>query len=114
MAEETFTVHFNKRKSFFIVHLHDVHPDTFARKKGGRWGYFLQADGAGSVGYFGDVHFVASRLRQSLISHELEHLRAAWYWEVLGETLTRKNEERFIAFLDVLTDNFYRAYEKAV
>lgn len=107
-----FRFHFQNKKQYSLVYLWDVHPTTFASWKGGYWGYFEKAvDALPSVGLFGELHFVRSRLRIDTIVHELDHLRTEWMW-ANGITITRKNEERMATFLDELVRNFLRELKK--
>lgn len=108
---EEFTIHFNKKKQFITVFLWDVHPNTFANWKAGRWGYFIAKWENPKVGFFGEVHLVESRVRPDLVVHELDHVRTEWMW-ANGTTITRKNEERMTEFLDKLVGSFYREYLK--
>lgn len=105
-----FRVYFNRRKFWINVYLDDVHPATFERRGGGRWGYFVAGGGEGQ---FGDVHLVASRVRHDVVVHELFHVAAAYmlsHWCLL----TPKTEERWASLLDELTRGFWREYEKQV
>lgn len=106
-----FKIYFNKKRQWIDVYLWDVHPNTFANWKGGRWGFFLAEWGNPKQGYFGSVHLVKSRIRPSLVVHELEHVRVEWMWSN-GITITRQNEERMTEFLDKLVDGFYREHNK--
>lgn len=103
-----FRVYFDKRRAWIGVYLDDVHPSTFDRHGGGRWGYFVSG---GSEGQFGDVHLVASRVRPDVVVHELFHAVAAY---MLGRwcLLTPKTEERWASLLDELVRNFYRELGK--
>ncbi len=104
-----FRVYFNRRKSYVNVYLDDVHPDTFDRRGGGRWGYFTPEHDDGQLG---DVHLVASRVRPDVVVHELLHVAAA-YMLSRWCLLTPKTEERWASLLDELTRNFWKEYEKA-
>lgn len=106
-----FVVHFNKRRQFFEVYLWAVHPDTFANWGGGRWGYWQNVRESDRTGKFGEVHFVKGRLRFDTIVHELDHIRTDWMWS-RGETITRKNEERYAKFLDEIAGRFIRELRK--
>src|SRR3972149_505274 len=99
--EHDFRVYFNYRSQWAEVYLHDVHPTTFSRRKGGRWAYFAANCENHRKGKFGELHFVRSRVRFDVIVHELDHLRTEWMW-ARGETITRKNEERMALLLDEL------------
>src|SRR3972149_6893889 len=107
-----FKFDFNKRKQYCEVYLWDVHPTTVARWQAGRWGYFLPTWENANKDKFGELHFVKGRLRFDTIVHELEHLRVEWIWSH-GETITRKNEEKYTSFLDELTRRFIRELRKA-
>lgn len=106
-----FKVYFNRRRQFFEVYLHKVHSRTFYRWGGGRWGYWSNVRDNSRRGKFGEVHFVKSRLRFDTIVHELDHVRTDWMWS-RGETITRKNEERYATFLDEITRRFIRELRK--
>jgi hypothetical protein len=110
---DEFLIYFNKKKQWIKVTLWDVHPNTFANWKAGRWGYFLATYEHPKQGLFGEVHLVKSRVREDLVVHELDHVRTEWMW-ANGETITRKNEERFTEFLDQLVGKFYIEYRKIV
>ena len=108
---DNFRVFFNRRKQFFEVYLHDVHPNTFKRKGGGRWGYFVKTWEHPRRGRFGEIHLVKNRIRPDIVAHELDHLRCEWMfskWIIV----TPKNEEWFCTFGDSLTRNFWREYVK--
>lgn len=106
-----FKIRFNHNRQWATVYLHNVHPNTFYRKGGGRWGWFAPAWTNPKVGLFGELHFVKRRLRFDGIVHELDHLRTAWMW-ARGETITRKNEERYATLLDELCRKFIRELRK--
>lgn len=109
--EYDFKFYFNRRKQFCEVSLWDVHPNTFARWNSGRWAYF-QADYTNPrLGKFGELHFIKSRIRFDTISHELFHLATEWIWSG-GDTLTRKNEEKYAVFFDEITRKFIRELRK--
>lgn len=107
----TFKIYFNKKKQWINIYLWDVHPNTFSNWKGGRWGYFIAEWKDNRYGHFGSVHFVKSRIRPSLVTHELDHVRTEWMLSA-GFTIIRQNEERMTEFLDKLVDGFYREYNK--
>src|SRR5512139_1800110 len=109
--EPNFIVHFNRGKQFFEAYLWEVHPTTFERWGGGRWGYWHDLRENDKVGKFGEMHFVKGRLRIDTIIHELDHLRTDWMWS-RGFTITRNNEERMATFLDELTRRFVRELKK--
>jgi hypothetical protein len=106
-----FLVRFNKGRQFFEVYLWDVHPTTFAAWGGGRWGYWTGTRTNDRLGKFGEVHFVKNRLRFDTIVHELDHVRTDWMWS-RGETITRRNEERYACFLDEIVRKFVRELRK--
>lgn len=108
---DKFNIYFNKKKQWIEVTLWDVHPNTFQQWKAGRWGYFLATYENPKLGKFGEIHLVKSRVRPSLVIHELNHAWVEWMWS-RGETITRKNEERLISFNDSLVDKFYKEYNK--
>lgn len=109
---ETFRLFFNRRRNWVCVYLHDVTPETFDRRGGGRWAYFVppvEADGPG--GLTGELHFVADRVRSDVVAHELIHTIAAWMRQRKME-LNARNEERIATIMDELTRNFWREYER--
>lgn len=107
-----FKVYFNRKRQFFEVYLHSVHPNTFANWGGGRWGYWNNETRSNErLGKFGELHFVKSRVRHDAIAHELFHVLVDWMWS-RGETITRKNEERYATFLDEITRRFIRELRK--
>ena len=108
---ESFRVFFNRKRQFFDVYLHDVSPNTFNRKGGGRWGYFVATWEHPRRGKFGEIHLVKSRVRPDTVSHELDHLRCEWMFK-RWIILTPKNEEQWCKFGDELTRNFWREYGK--
>lgn len=110
--EKKFKFFFNKGRQYVEVFLWDVHPNTFERWKGGRWGYFIATYDNSKDGKFGELHFVKSRLRFDVVYHEVRHVCVEWMW-ANGETVTRKNEERLISFEDKIANSFRRALEKA-
>ncbi len=109
--ENDFVFYFNRKKQWSKVYLWDVHQNTFANWRAGRWAYFLPVWENCKYGLFSELHFVKSRLRFDTISHELDHLRTEWMW-ANGITITRKNEEKMAEFLDLLTRNFLRELRK--
>jgi len=109
--EQSFTVYFRKRSQWFNVYLHETSHETFKRKGGGRWGYFIPRWENSKSGWFGDIHLVSSRVRVDSVSHELDHLRCEWLFaNRIG--LGTRNEEWFCKFGDELIRNFYREYDK--
>lgn len=106
-----FRFDFNKKKQYVDVFLWEVHPNTFARWKAGRWAYWLATWEKPRAGKFGELHFVRNRATIDTITHELFHLFAEWIWSG-GETLTRKNEERCASFFDQITRRFIRELKK--
>lgn len=106
-----FVVYFNKRRQHFEVYLWAVHPDTFAKWGGGRWGYWDNERESDKAGKFGAIHFVKRRLRFDTIVHEIEHVRVDWMWS-RGDTITRKNEEKYTILLDELVRKFIRELRK--
>ena len=107
-----FRLYFNRRKQFAEVFLWEVHPNTFANWGGGRWGYWQPVQDRTKYGKFGELHFVKSRIRIDVIVHELDHLRTDYMWSI-GETITRRNEEKYAKFLDELVRRFVRELRKA-
>jgi len=108
---ESFRVYFRKRKQFFDVYLHFIHPNTFQRKGGGLWGYYQPYKERGRFGLFGQIHLVRSRVRVDVVAHELDHLRCDWIFTNKIKLSTR-NEEWFCKFGDELTRKFWREYDK--
>jgi hypothetical protein len=110
-----FKIYFNKNRQWLSVYLWDVHPNTFQIWKGGRWGYFHSKWDNPKLGFFGELHFVKSRLREreDTVSHELLHALIDWMWSN-GFTITRLNEEKMCEFMDELTRKFYREYRKTL
>jgi hypothetical protein len=106
-----FRIYFNRKRQWADCYLHNIHPKTFQRRGGGRWGYFQNNPSSPRVGLFGELHFVRSRIRFDVVVHELEHLRVEWMW-ARGETITRKNEEKMTSFLDELCRKFVRELRK--
>ena len=109
--EYDFTIRFNKGRQFVEVYLWAVHPDTFAKWKGGRWGYWTPIRTSDRKEKFGELHFVRSRLRFDTIVHEIDHFRTDYMW-CRGDTITRKNEEKYATFLDEITRKFLRELRK--
>lgn len=103
-----FHVKYKKSEYWIKVFLHEVHPTTFARWKNGYWGYFILSE---EEGYFGELHFVKSRLRFDTIVHEIDHARTELMWSN-GFTITRKNEESMATLLDQMVRNFLRELRK--
>lgn len=108
---EGFNIYFNKNKQWVKIILWDVHPNTFANWRGGRWGYFISTYENPKIGEFGEVHLVKSRIREDVIAHEMFHVMVEWMWSN-GETITRKNEERYTEFLDQLVGKFFKQFNK--
>lgn len=106
-----FRVCFRRNKQFFEVYLEDVHPNTFHRRGGGRWGWFLATHDNPRRGLFGEIHLVKSRVRMDVVSHELDHLRCDFLFSN-RISLSTRNEEWFCKFGDELTRNFWRSYER--
>jgi hypothetical protein len=107
----TFKIIFNRNKQYLNVYLHDISHETFNRKGGGRWAYFQSSWESPRYGLFGELHFVKSRIREDVVSHELLHVLIEWMWSN-GFTITRQNEERMCEFMDELVRKFYREYNK--
>lgn len=110
-CEASFKLFFNRRKQWVCVYLEDVHPETFKRNGGGRWGYYLQNGERGRAGLFGEIHLVRSRVRSDGVSHELIHLLAD-YLRARGTAITVYNEERIAELFDNWTRQFWREYGK--
>ena len=111
-AVVTFRVYFNRRKQLIDVILHDVHPNTFERRGGGRWGYYDEASGRNlKKGLFGEMHLVKSRVRSDTVAHELFHLLCD-YIRSREVYLSNMNEEYYALKFDEFTRNFWREYKK--
>lgn len=109
---ENFRIYFDRRRRWVCVYLHDVAPQTFERRGGGRWAYFEPAAERGRYGVLGELHFVSSRVRPDTVAHELIHVLADWMREK-GMTFSERSEERIAVMYDELTRNFWREYGKA-
>jgi len=110
---KSFSIYFFSNKQWIDVYLHDVHPSTFDKRGGGRWGYFVSCWENSKYGLFGEIHLVSSRVRHDVVIHELDHLRLEWLFANRVGLGTR-NEEWFCRFGDELTRKFWREYEKHV
>lgn len=110
-SSPTFRIYFNKHKQWIDVYLDKVHPNTFANRKGGRWGWFLGTSEHPKRGILGEIHLVESRVRPDSVAHELDHARTEWML-INGTTITRSTEERMASFLDELTRKFWREFKK--
>lgn len=106
-----FRVYFNHHRQWFDVHLEDVHPDTFNRHNGSRWGYFQANYEFPRRGLFGEIHLVASRVTRDLVAHELLHLWIEWL-RTKDITIVPQNEEKYVVLFDELTRRFWKEYEK--
>ena len=104
---ESFVFYFRRRRQSIKVFLWDVHPNTFANWKAGRWGYFLATWKSPRLGTFGELHFVKSRLRIDTVVHELQHVIIEWMW-ANRTAITGKNEEYLCTFMDELVRNFIK------
>lgn len=108
---DKFSFYFDKGKLLWIdVYLYDVHPNTFASWRAGRWAYWQPEDPCRS-GLFGSLHFIRSRLRLDTISHELDHVRQEWLW-ANRSAWTGKNEEAIVEVKDRLLWRFLRELAK--
>jgi hypothetical protein len=106
-----FTIYFSKKRQWINVYLWDVHPNTFANWKAGRWGYFEPKWENPRYGFFGEVHLVESRIREDLVVHEMFHVLCEIVWSK-RDTITGRNEERHAELLDSLVREFYKGYNK--
>lgn len=109
--EYDFKFHFNRRKQFCEVYLWKVHPNTFARWGSGRWAYFVASYENPRIGKFGELHFIRDRLRYDVVNHELFHLATEWMWSG-GDTITRRNEEKYATFFDEISRRFIQELRK--
>lgn len=110
MSDLGFRLFFNRKKQWVDVCIHDVHPNTFERHGGGRWGYFEYSEPLPKFGKFGELHLVETRIRVDLIAHELPHVTIRWF-SSRGLDIF-KHEERFCVMIDELTRNFWKEYKK--
>src|SRR5512143_207951 len=108
---EAFRVYFNRRRQFVSVFLHEVSPQTFHRRGGGRWGYYLPAEERGRRGKFGELHLVSDRVRPDVVAHELTHLLAD-RMRARGMTWCERTEEKSAEMMDELTRAFWREWHK--
>lgn len=108
---ETFRFWFNRRHNWVTVYLHDVTPETFMRRGGGRWGYYVAHDGRGRLGKFGELHLVRRRIREDVVVHEIFHLLADWL-RFRKVELNDRNEEKIAQWFDEMVRNFYKEYKK--
>lgn len=106
-----FRLTFNRRKQWVDVTLWDVHPSTFASWQAGRWAYYQAAADRSKCGKFGEIHFVASRVRADVVAHELIHLLCD-IMRTRGMNWTERSEERIAAIYDGLVSSFWREYGK--
>lgn len=106
-----FKVYFNRHRQWIEVTLWNVHPNTFARWKAGRWAYFVATWDNPASGKFGELHFVESRLRFDTVSHELFHVMAEWMF-ASRDPLTPRNEERYATMMDELSRRVIREIRK--
>ena len=102
-----YTVKFNRGRQWVEVYLEDVHPSTFHRRGGGRWGYFIPQWTHPRRGLFGEIHIVRSRLRHDVVAHELLHLWIEWL-RARNVTINDRNEESLALLYDELTRRFWR------
>lgn len=108
---DEFIIKFNKNRQWISVTLWDVHPNTFQNWGGGRWGYFIAKWDNPKIGFFGELHFVKSGIREDTVAHELFHVICEWMWSN-RDSITGKNEEKYAEFLDELIRKFYKEYRK--
>ncbi len=104
---EEFTIYFNKRRQWITVHLWDVHPTTFAKWKGGYWGYYESKYENPRDGKLGEIHLVKSRIREDLVVHEFFHALCDWS-NARGLPMNPRHEERLACILDEMVGKFYR------
>lgn len=108
----SFNVYFNKRRQWIEIYLHDVSPETFERRGGGRWGFYdIFKERSIRKGKFGEIHLVKDRVRHDSVAHELGHALFDIVY-TKGGSFNRLAEERIVTLLDELTRNFWREYEK--
>lgn len=106
-----FRIYFNKKRQYLDVYLWDVHPTTFSNWNKTRWGYFEAKWDNPKQGLFGEVHFVKSRIREDLVSHELLHAWIEWIW-ANRTAITSRNEEFLVSLHDEMIRKFWREYRK--
>jgi hypothetical protein len=112
-VEEAFRLYFNRRRQFVSVFFHEVSPQTFHRRGGGRWAYYIPAQVQGRQGKFGELHFVSGRVRHDVVAHELFHLLVD-RMRVCNMTMSDRTEERLAIMMDELTRSFWREYSKVI
>lgn len=108
---DEFLVYFNRKRQFIKIILWDVHPNTFANWRAGRWGYFIAKWDNPRIGEFGEIHLVKSRVRVDLVVHELFHAIVEWMW-ANREAISNRSEEKYASMLDELTRGFYKGFNK--
>lgn len=114
---EIFRFWFNRRRNWVDVYLHEVTPETFMRRGGGRWGYYVDASERGRVGKFGELHLVRGRVREDVVAHEVFHLFADWirFRKVelnKDNEYHEKTEEKLALTFDEFIRSFWREYKK--
>src|SRR5574342_682822 len=102
-----FRFYFNRKRQFCEVFLWEVHPTTFARWGGGRWGYYQPQDDNNIYGKIGEIHLISKRIRVDLVSHELTHVVFDWFGK-RNIIITSRTEETFASILDEMIRSFYR------
>jgi hypothetical protein len=110
-VDEAFKLYFNRRRQYVSVYFHEVSPQTFHRRGGGRWAYYIPAQVQARHGKFGELHFVSGRVRHDVVAHELFHLLMD-RMRVRNMTVSDRTEERLALMMDELTRAFWREYGK--
>lgn len=107
-----FLVGFNKNKQFLKFVIHDVSQETFKRRGGGRWGYYIQSYPRNiKKGIFGEIHLVKKGIRVDTLVHELTHFLSD-YLNSRGISLNPYSEERIAMMMDEIIRKFYIKYRK--
>ena len=108
---DNFIIKFNNNRQWITVTVWEVHPTTFRNWGGGRWAYFQPARENSKEGFFGELHFVKSVVRDDVVVHEMFHVLCEILWS-RRDAITSRNEEKYASLLDELTRKFWRYYRK--
>lgn len=106
-----FIFYFNRKSQWCEVYLEEVHPNTFNRKNGSRWGYYESKTVREKMGVFGEIHLVSSRVRPDTVEHEIHHLWFDWMRES-GRDLSGRTEEKSVRMYDEMMKHFWNEYER--